>query len=81
MTELLWSLHADMWAILSAKADGGAEEKLDSRTQAEGHTQVCTRGSPEQQASVAVPRAPRKGIQDIRGTQSCCRKAGNHPKD
>ena len=36
MTETLETRHTDMWAILSAKAEGEAEEKLESSTQGEG---------------------------------------------
>ena len=36
MSETLCSLNTDMWAILSAKAAGEAEEKLESCTQGEG---------------------------------------------
>ena len=36
MSEMLTTLNVDMWAILSAKAEGEAEEKLESCTQGEG---------------------------------------------
>ena len=36
MSEILRTLNVDMWAILSAKAEGKAEEKLESCTQGEG---------------------------------------------
>ena len=35
MSELLRILNADMWAILSVKAEGDAEVKFESRTQGE----------------------------------------------
>ena len=36
MSDLLRTLNVDMWAILSAKAEGEAEEKLESCSQGEG---------------------------------------------
>ena len=36
MSETLRTLNTDMWAILSAKSEGEAEEKLESCTQGEG---------------------------------------------
>ena len=36
LSDLLRTLNVDMWAILSAKAEGEAEEKLESCTQGEG---------------------------------------------
>ena len=36
MTDNLTTLNVDMWAILSAKAEGQAEEKLESCTQGKG---------------------------------------------
>ena len=36
MTETLRTLNIDMWSILSAKAEGEGEEKLESCNQGEG---------------------------------------------
>ena len=36
MADMLRTLNVDMWALLSAKAEGEAEEKLESYNQGEG---------------------------------------------